>query len=233
MSSGRASASYARASYSRVGARFAWACAVLSLSGCSGDTVDFLPEPESSAAAEDAIAWQEGSAGTRTYLGPGKVIRCWKLGTRYDCLYAQIFDLREQIADAPVRRAYYRFLTSRLPDRMSQLDGLDVSDGYECSTSSSRDRSGLLEAIWKNGRIVEQSYVNQQVSSEITWKPEDIAALFVQHAVTAQRPAFACSLVDEITTKMGLEALDSPLVTYEALVQVDRSANVAGQNEEV
>ncbi len=195
--------------------------------------MDFLPEPESSVAAEDAIQWQEGSGGTRTYLGQGKVMRCWKLGTRYDCLYAQVFDLREHIADAPVRRAYYRFLTSRLPDRMSQLDGVDVSDGYECSTSSSGDRSSLLEAIWKNGRIVEQSYVNQQVSTETTWKPEEIAALFVQYAITAQRPAFACSLVEEIAVNMGLESLDSPLVTYETLVQANRSADTAGMRDEM
>lgn len=189
-----------------------------------------MPDPESSPAAIDSIAWQEGSAGTQTYLGSGEVIRCWKLSNRFDCLYARTFDIREQIADAPVRRAYYRFLTSRLPDRMGQLEGLDLRDGYECSTSSSPDRSILLEAVWKNGRIVEQSSINQQDSSDTPWTPEQIAELFRKYGVVPRRPAFACSLVDELTTKMGLEALDSPLVTYETLMQIERPANTIERN---
>jgi len=213
--------------------RYAWACAVLLLAGCSGETGDFLPKPQSSAAPEGAIAWQEGSGGTRTYLGSGQVIRCWKLSNRFDCLHAQVFDRREQIADAPVRRAYYRFVTSRLPDRMSELDGFDISDGYECSTSSSPGRASLLEAIWKNRRIVEQSTLNQLDSTEVTWNPQEIAALFAKHAVAPRRPAFACSLVDEIAAKMGLEALDSPLVTYQALTQTEGSVNAAAKGDDV
>lgn len=218
-------------SRSRGAVRYALACAVLWLAACSGETVELLPERESAALPEGALAWQEGSDGTRTYLGENHLIRCWKLNNRFDCLHAEVVDLREKIADAPVRRSYFRFLTSRLPDRMSQLNGLDISDGYECSVSIRPERSFLLEAIWKNGRVVEKSLVDNQLSTAAVWKMQDIVEGFQKHSISPRRPAFACSLVEEITSKMGLETLDSPLITYDALTNIEPVADLASKDE--
>ena len=172
--------------------------------------------------APDALIWQEGSGGTRTHLGDNEVIRCWNLQNRFDCLHAEIFDIRAQIADAPVRRSYYRFITSHLPVRRSQLAGLDTSDGYECSASSTRDRSSFLETIWKDGRIVAQSATDEGAPDSMGWTPQRIVALFEENEINPRRPYFACPLVEDITTGMGLQTLDSPLVTYESLIQFDR-----------
>ena len=164
-------------------------------------------------------------------MGPDEVIRCWKLQTRFDCLYAEVFDIRERIADAPVQRSYYRFLTSRLPVRKSQLDELDTSDGYECSVSSTNDRSTMMETVWKNGRMVAQSSGAGSDTTAPQWDPQEILAQFKVHAINPRRPYFSCPMVDEIVTKMGLDSLDSPLVTYEALVQPDRLAHASASGD--
>ncbi len=210
----------------RGGARCALVGAALLLMGCAGDTADLMPEPDGSMSMEEALVWREGSDGTHAFMSENQLIRCWKLNGRFDCLYAEIFDHREQIADAPVRRAYYRFLATRLPDRLSQLSGLDVSDGYECLASVTPERSTLLESIWKNGRVVEQSRTDLHATAD-AWMREDIAAHFKRHSISPRRPAFACSLVDEIAAKMGLGALDSPVMPYDSLTRKGRPTDVA------
>ncbi|GGC43194.1 hypothetical protein GCM10011371_33330 [Novosphingobium marinum] len=163
------------------------------------------------------ITWAEGMDDTLTAFGDGSVSRCWKVQTRFDCVHVSEFDIRSEIADAPVRREMFRFSASELPTSEIALRALQGSDGYSCRISHALGATYLTEQIVKNGKVLEEK---TSVRAYDKWPPSEAAEKIDALGASVRRRYLNCDALDRLIARQGLVIVDSSLVTYEGLFLV-------------
>ncbi len=194
----------------------------LSAAGCSDQEPADPGSVQAEREAAQLFTWQAGTDGTHAFVSKTMALRCWPLGQSFDCLIAIISDSRAQSADAPVYRGYYRFIAPQLPKNREALEQAQLLDGYACSVMQQGGFRRMLEEVWKDGRVIEQTDKVPREYETTGWSPEDVAGYFSEHEILPHRPYLACAIVDELVQRSGLEVIDSPVFSYEAIMSADR-----------
>ena len=163
------------------------------------------------------VEWRSGSGqGGIAHDQDREVARCWKIQGRYDCLVARSTGLNEDLPGAPRRLLFFRFRGRDLPATYDALDKLATSDGYACELAILPGREIVTETYWTGGRIAHQQAFDRGVATY--WSSAQIAALDPAGGDRVTRPLFSCPRVIDPVLDVGLFALDSGLVSYDAVI---------------
>ncbi len=194
----------------------------LMATGCSDQEPANFDPVRAEQVAEGVFAWQAGADGTYAFVGDTIALRCWPLGQTFDCLIAIVADSRAQSADVPVYRDYFRLIAPQLPRNREALEHAQLLDGYACSVMQRGGFRRMLEEVWKDGLVVEEIAKMPREYETTGWSPQDVAGYFSEHEIRPHRPYLACAIVDVLVQRSGLEVIDSPVFSYEAIMAADR-----------
>lgn len=197
------------------------AAGLLASCGADGPAAPRGEPTDPSASPAEAIEWRRGDEHSFiAHRYDQQVIRCWNVQGRFDCVSGQSIGLKDIIPGAPVRLSFFRFRTGALPSDEGALDRLATSDGYGCELTRLPDGNVLTETYWRRGRIVREHAIAAEPPQG--WNSADIAGFRIAFPPPARRsdtrPFFACAKVIDPVLDVGLFALDSGLVRYDAVV---------------